>query len=134
MKMDAEEGNTKQRLDRWGEKEMEDLDEEEKEAKKKEDMRLRMMWEPEREALDMRKIRTSDTRYNRRMYFPKELSIEEESVIEVRKNVWLKVYKRYMEANCNEKGDQKEQALSKRQKVGLMRLLKRVKDGEMVVS
>ena len=51
----------------------------------------------------------------------------------MRKALADKVIDQYMKQNCNEDGSQKASNLTAREKIGLTRLIKRVKDGTLVI-
>ena len=82
----------------------------------------------------MRNMRVTDTRFNRRTVLPRERSIEEESMIEVRKNMWVGRFTEYVVEHCNKDGNIKQGTLTEEQMRGLKKLAKRVKDGEIVVT
>merc|ERR1712030_88817 len=92
MKMDMEEANAKQRWGRKKEDERADMTEEEKKIDDEEDIRRRQIYDMEENTLDYAKLRVTDTGRNRRTVLPKERSVEEESLMEVRKNVWMEVF------------------------------------------
>ena len=58
----------------------------------------------------------------------------EETHMEVRRNIWMDTYKRFMEEKCNTKGEQKENFLYVEEIRGKVKLLKRVIKGEINVS
>ena len=87
MKMDMEEANAKQRWGRKKEDERADMTEDEKKINDDDDIRRRQIYDMEENTLDYAKLRVTDTGRHRRTVLPKERSVEEESVMEVRKNV-----------------------------------------------
>ena len=54
--------------------------------------------------------------------------------MEVRKNVWMGVYDKLVEEICDDEGNIKESTLDFKQRTGLKKLCKRVKEGEIVVT
>ena len=53
---------------------------------------------------------------------------------DARKEVWKSVYKKYKQEKCNEKGEVKEKNFKRNEREGVKKLLKRKKDGEIVVA
>ena len=129
MNMDAAEGNTKQRWSRQKEKETADLSELEKKQEEEMDIEGRQVYSKIENLMDYRRMRITDTGKHRRTYMAKELTVEEEAKLEVQRNMWMKVYREYMEENCDKDG-----ILTEQQKRGLKKLSKRIKDGEIVVT
>ncbi len=64
---------------------------------------------------------------------PEKRTVEEEVELAARKNMYLKVVKKYKDENCDEKGRVKHDNLTKEQRQGLKSLTKLVKDGEIVI-
>ena len=77
-------------------------------------------------------MKVTDLPFNPRVTLPKGIPEEQEAWQEIRRRKHLQVVKKYMEAHCNEKGEQ-IQSLSRRAQKGLKSLKKRIRDGELVV-
>ena len=84
-KCEFEEGNAKQRWGRKKEEEMMDYTEEER--KEKDDIDSRQIFNIEENIRNQMNMRVTDTKFNRRTVLPKERNIEEESMVEFRKNL-----------------------------------------------
>ena len=126
---------------RWEKKKMieEDLGdnnvtvtEEEKEEIDLIEAQSRQIFDPINKVLDLRKRRVTDLKENSKVYLPKPLPSYEEAKIEIRREQYEKVFKEYVNENCSESGGQKSN-LTWSQKNGLKKLLKRKKDGDIIV-
>ena len=98
------------------------------------DIEGRQVYSKNENLMDYRRMQITDTAKHRRTYMAKELTVEEEAKLEVQRNMWMKVYKEYMDDNCDEEGNVKDGILTEQQKRGLKKLSKRIKDGEIVVT
>ena len=76
----------------------------------------------------------TEMKTNRRVIFPPGRCSKEEATIEVRNRLWNDIVEKYMVDNCKEDGSQKTSQLSKAQDRGRMKLLKRVRSGEIHIS
>ena len=82
----------------------------------------------------MRKRRATDCKTNQRVYLPDPRPAREEAELMVRSQRMEEVMRRYMKEKCNDKGEIVETNLTDQEKRGIKKLLKRVKDGEVVLS
>ena len=78
----------------------------------------------------MGRRRATDLKCNSKVFLPKPLSANEEAFFAVRKEKYLEVFKEYIKEKTDE-GKQKSN-LTKNEKSGLDKLLKRIKAGEIV--
>ena len=78
----------------------------------------RQVFDPSRKIFDNSKRRVTDLKSNTRVHLPKPLQHQKEAHMLVRKDSYTKVFKEYMEENCDSKGRQQEN-LSKAQRWGL---------------
>ena len=109
----------------------EEVTEDEKEIIAEIAAKSRQPFDQDNSTIDMRKKRVSDLKSNSRVILPKPLDAKREAFIAVRKEQWLKVFREFIAEKAPE-GKQNDN-LTKKQKVGLAKLKKRIKDGEIVV-
>ena len=82
---------------------------------------------------DARKLRVTDLEINTRVTLPKGLPSNHEAWIEVRRAKYAQVCKEYIGKSCSEKGEQK-QNITKDELKGLIKLKKRIKEGDVIVK
>ena len=117
---DEEEGDTQE------------VSEEEKEKFELIEAESRQVYDPHRKTVNLNNRRVTDLKENPKVYLPKPLKPVEEAQLAVRKEKYLEVFQKYVEANCNKKGEQKLN-LSFGQRRGLEKLLKRIQEKEIIV-
>ena len=74
----------------------------------------------------------SDLKENSRVCLPKQLPPAEEASIEMRRNIYKKLFDDFKEKNCRKNGDQKPN-LTKTAQEGVDSLNKRINEGQIVV-
>ena len=139
MKEELETAKTKLRWERrqngYGEEEDKDeIGEKEKEELEILELRTREIYDQENGSLDMRKRRATDVKSNQRVYLPGPRPAREEAELLVRSQRLENQMLKFMKEYCNERGELRESNLSEQEKRGLKKLLKRVKDKEIVVN
>ena len=139
FKVDVEMCNTKTRWEinkidgeKLDEDDTEEVTEKEKEVHEIEEAKTRLPYDPIRLELDLKKRKVTDLKDNSRIILPKPLRVTEEAKISIRGEAFEKVFKEYVNENCDKKGKQ-EPNLSKSQMRGISKLKKRVKEGEIVI-
>ena len=108
--------------------------EKEDEENERIEIRMREIYDPENETVDLRKRMATDVKTNQRVFLPQPRPAREEAELMVRTERLERIVSKYMEENCNEKGEIIETNITNQQKRGLKKLLKRVKEGEIVVT
>ena len=92
----------------------------------------RQVYDPVEGIYDDRKKRATDLQECSKITLPKPLPPEYEAALEMRRNAQNKIYNKYIEKNCNKKGEQTSN-LTKSEKEGIRKLAKRRKDQEVVI-
>ena len=105
---------------------------EEEEIMEEEEARSRQTYDPENRVYDARKTRVTDLKENSRVTLPKPLNAKHEAEIELRRSLYSKTYKSFMEQNCDKNGDQ-DSNLTEMENKGLKSIKKRIADGELLV-
>ena len=91
----------------------------------------RQFFDPEDRVFDYRKKRVTDIKENSRVTLPKPVGAGDEAKIEIRREIYQQVFDTYLEKIRSKNGTQKAN-LSKKEKQGLDKLLKRINSGEIV--
>ena len=112
--------------------ETEKMDENLEQRQKEDEAKTRQVYDPIEKRYDEGKRRVTDLEECSRVTLPKPLSVRRETEIELRRESHNRVYQRYRQEFCNMDGEQKSN-LTENEKMGLKRLKKRIKDGELVV-
>ena len=112
-----------------GDKEM---TEEEKEQEEIFAAEARQVYDPEGKRINLAKQKATDVKHNAKVVLPKALKATDEAMIEVKRSEWTRLWTDYFSKECDEKGRQQSN-LTAVQRRGLLSLLKRIKNGEIVV-
>ena len=91
------------------------------------------MFVEETAEVHMDKVRCTNMKTSRRVYFPPGRPAKEEAGIETRLQIWRDIVRRYREESCNKDGTQKTKQLTHQQMVGRSKILKRVRKAEIVI-
>ena len=112
----------------------EELDEVERieELEKGFEAEARTVFNEKEKQFNFARRRTTDCKQNARVIFPKPLTAEGESKLEVFRMEMLQDHDEWVKEHCNCKGQQSGN-LSKEESAGLKSLQKRIKEGELVV-
>ena len=94
--------------------------------------RSRQVYDPEEGIYDDRKKRATDLQECSKITLPKPLPPEYEAALEMRRHAQTRIFNKYIEGNCNKRGEQKSN-LTKSEKEGIRKLGKRRKDLEIVI-
>lgn len=84
--------------------------------------------------LTMSKMAVTDTKFNTRSFPPRESEVNEEILIQARKQIVTKSFEDIMGTDCDESGKQKKSNMTEHQSKGKKKLMKRVKEGEIVIT
>ena len=114
------------------EKLKEEMSEEMEEMVEEEEAKTRQVFNPLEKIFDNRKKRVTDLKENSRVILPKPLPPVHEANIEMRRNIYKKLFKDFKETNCNRKGEQKPN-MTENEIAGLRTRRKRISEGEIVV-
>ena len=109
-----------------------EMTEEEKEQEELFSAEARQIYDPEGKTINLAKQKATDVKHNARVVLPKAMKPTDEAMVEVKRAEWTLVWNDYFSKECDERGRQQSN-LTPAQKRGLKNLLKRVKDGEIVV-
>ena len=112
--------------------EVEEKTAEEMEKQETDEAETRRVFNPMDKSYDARKLRVTDLEINTRVTLPKGLPSNHEAWIEVRREKYAQVCTEYIGKNCSNKGEQK-QNLTKDELKGLIKLKKRIKEGDVLV-
>ena len=126
-------GKLRYELGRENDEELEDeIEMTEEEAQKLESLenKTRQVFDPETKTFDFRKQRVTDIEDNVRVTLPKPLKPPDEAAIEMRREIYRKLEADYRREKCDKNGKQPTN-LTKTQEIGLKKLKKRIKDGEI---
>ena len=94
----------------------------------------REVFNPETKTLDYRKQKVTDMIDNPRVELPPPRPQKEEDTLAAKELLWQDNIRKYINCNCNEKGDQNNNNLTKAQRRGIAKLKKRTKAGEIVIT
>ena len=100
--------------------------------RKEEESKMRQVYDPLEKRYDEGKRRVTDLEECSRVVLPKPLSVIRETEIEMRREAHTTVYQEYRREFCNKDGEQKKN-LTEEEQIGLKRIQKRIKDGDLVV-
>ena len=110
-----------------------DIDMEREEELEIKESEMRMIYDGGAKSLNFAKRRVTDVKRNSRVVFPKKArSLEEEAAMQTLRMELLTLFRVYSDEKCGKHGTQKSN-LTKQQKMGMKRIVKRVEDGELVV-
>ena len=96
------------------------------------DAKTRMIYDIEKNVIDFGNRRTTDLKNNARVIFPKTLDFQSEAKLELLRIEAMGVLRAYMREKCDRKGNQVSN-LSGAESRGLKSLLRRTREGEIVV-
>ena len=92
----------------------------------------RQIYDPVRKEYDDRCRRATDLKECSRVTLPKPLGVANEAMIEMRREAHMRVFREFREKHCVRDGSQKSN-LTEEEQEGLKTLMKRIKEGELVV-
>ena len=92
----------------------------------------RMIYDPLEAKINLSKRRATDQKSNARVIFPRRSSFDTEAKIETLRTEVMAEFRKFRDEKCG-KGGKLPSNLTKNQQKGLKSLLKRVKDGEIVI-
>ena len=98
-----------------------------------EDADSRMIFDLQTKTIDMGARRATDMAHNTRLILPQPRSAAEEAVLGARQMVWKETAARYRKENCSEDGSPKQHNMTQTQRIGMKKLAKRIKAGEICV-
>ena len=108
---------------------LEDLEKQDK----LEDAEARLVYKAGSDTVDLGSRKVTDMLHNQRLHLPRPRPPGEEAVLGARLDVWKTVTRQYMLDNCTEGGAAKVHNLSNTERIGLKKLQKRIKEGEIIV-
>ena len=92
-----------------------------------------LVFNQETNTMDMEACRCTAMKHNQRLHLPKPRPPAEEAALGARQDIWLKTATDYIEEHCLEKGVSKVNNLSASERIGLCKLRKKIKSGEIIV-
>ena len=110
-----------------------EVDEKVLESQRNQERDQRQILNKEERTLDMRKLKVTDAKYNVRSFFPRAAAPKDESKLQLRRQM-MDTFDKYVQTKCTKKGEQKSRNMSIEQIQGRDSLLKRVKEGEIVIT
>ena len=113
--------------------EEQDTHQSKEELLKLEEAQSRMIYDLDNNTIDFRAKRATDMDHNMRLMLPEPRSAMEEAVLSARVEVWHNAVKAYMREHCNKEGTQDHNNLTAGERIGLLKLKKRIKAGEITV-
>ena len=109
-----------------------EIEEVEEEEKTEEIIHLEeRIHDPDKAEVRMEKRKCTDMKNNRRVMLPAPRNIKEEAVLEVRKDVWLEVIRRYQKS---EEKDKKKDNLTDAKRRGRKKLEAKVRKGKIHIG
>ena len=84
--------------------------------------------------LNMSKQRVTDAKYNIRSYPPRQAKTEDEMLIQVRRQMLMKSFKKVRGKRCDTKGRQKTSNMTTEQREGKIQLQRRVREHEIIIT
>ena len=111
--------------------ETEDIKRRQEEREEEDDAKTRQTFDPINNVYDDRKRRVTDLAECSRVTLPKPMQIEEEALIEIRRNMHKKIFSQHREENTD--NGKQESNLSEEERKGLRSILKRIREGEILV-
>lgn len=111
--------------------ETEDIKRRQEEREEEDDAKTRQTFDPINKIYDDRKRRVTDLAECSRVTLPKPMQIEEEALIEIRRNMHKKIFSQHREENTD--NGKQESNLSEEERKGLRSILKRIREGEILV-
>ena len=106
--------------------------EEEEEQQEKLEAQTRQIYNPTTRTFDDRRRRVTDLKECSRVTLPRQLNIENEALIEMRRGTNGQIYEKYRKEECNQKGEVKGN-LTEDEKDGLKSLQRRMKSQEIII-
>ena len=94
----------------------------------------RLIYNYQTNTLDMRKLRVTDIKDCPRLILPPARTTSEEAQILTKESLWCSKYAIYRARNCNEKGYQLTDSMTKQERRGQKKLSKRKASGEIAIS
>ena len=94
----------------------------------------RETYNPDTKIMDYRKLKATDMLSNPRVELPPPRPQKEVHTLAAKELLWEDTVKRYINCNCNDKGDQIKSNLTKAQRRGIAKLRSRTKSGEIVIT
>ena len=111
-----------------------DVDDKDLEWRRDQERERRQIFDREHKTLEMRKLKVTDAKYNVRSFFPRAAASKEESRLQLRREEMMNTFDKYVQTKCTKKGEQKNRNMTMEQLQGRDSLIKRVKEGEIVVT
>ena len=111
-----------------------EINTEELESMKEEERKERQIFNKESGELSMSKLRVTDAKYNTRSFLPRETENEDEILIQARRLNVLSTFNEYMHRASDKRGERNNINMTKEQIQGKKSLLKRAREGELVIT
>ena len=105
----------------------------EREEQMMQDAESRLVYNSQDNCIDMRARRATYMVHNTRLILPQPRPASEEAILGARQMVWRNTIKDFKDNNCAEDGTLKTHNMTTTQRVGVGKLKKRIKKGEIVV-
>ena len=127
---DGEDDETTNLDETWMRQQQQEMKEE---LEREDDARSRMTYDSSSRTIDMGARRATDMSHNTRLILPQPRPAGEEALLSARQQMWRNTTTKYISEHCNRGGDQNEHNMTTSQRVGLAKLEKRVRAGEVTV-
>ena len=98
-----------------------------------EEAQARMVFDKSTNSVDMGARRATDMAHNKRLHIPQPRPAVEEAMLGARLEMWKQATSSYIKDNCSEGGTQATHNLTATERIGLSKLKKRIKAGEIIV-
>ena len=92
-----------------------------------------MIYDKDKNTVDMGARRATDMGHNQRLYMPNPRPPQEEAILNARLGVWREVSKEYIAEECGKDGQQNVSNLTPQERIGMNKLCKRAKTGEIII-
>ena len=94
----------------------------------------RETFDPDTNIVDWRKHKATDMRNNPKVYLPKARPVQEELELGAKEFIYTKTIQKYIDANCNDQGTQKQDNLTKSERRGIAKLRKKQELGQIIIT
>ena len=106
---------------------------EQEDRERQDDAEARMIFNSETNTVDMGSRRCTDMKHSQRLHLPRPRPADEEATLGARQEIWMRTTTKYMDEHCLERGAPKTNNLNAAERIGLTKIQKRIKAGEVTV-
>ena len=93
----------------------------------------RLVYDKDKNTVDLGARRATDMGHNQRLFLPNPRPPQEEAILSARMGVWREVSSEYIAKECGKDGQQNVNNLTPQEQIGMNKLCKRAKAGEIII-